>query len=93
MLERQLNTGSVNGDDLDICVESAVVKQSILVENLMTSVERIFEYGALRQEAYLKDVCAPFSNKLKGQIKFEHVWLKLTYHSRIKCQISFGNCS
>ena len=55
-----------------------VVKQSIVAENLMTSVERILEYGALRQEAYLKDICGPFNNKLQGQIKFEHVWLRYT---------------
>ena len=53
-----------------------VVKQSIVAENLMTSVERILEYGALKQEAYLKDICGPFNIILQGQIKFEHVWLR-----------------
>ena len=52
------------------------MKQSILVENSMISVERILEYGNLKQEAYLEDVCGPSNVEHKGSLKFEHVWLR-----------------
>ena len=52
------------------------MKQSTLVENLMTSVERIVEYGTLKPEAYLEDACPQSNNKLNGPLKFEHVWLR-----------------
>ena len=55
------------------------MKQSILVENFMTSVERIVEYGTLEPEAYLKeseDTNDKLNDMLKGPIAFEHVWLR-----------------
>ena len=51
------------------------MKQSILVENCMTSVERIVEYGTLKPEAYIEDSCGQSDNNLRGPLKFEHVWL------------------
>ena len=52
------------------------MKQSILVENSMISVERIVEYGNLKQEAYLEDVCRQSNVEHKGSLKFERVWLR-----------------
>ena len=53
-----------------------VMRQSVLVENMMTSVERIIEYGTLKPEAYLEDACSQCHDKLEGQLRFEHVWLR-----------------
>ena len=52
------------------------VKQSVHVENSMISVERIVEYGTLKQEAYLEDAHIQSNIELGGSLKFEHVWLR-----------------
>ena len=46
------------------------------VENCMTSVERIVEYGALKPEAYLDNTDGQMVHELGGKLELEHVWLR-----------------
>ena len=75
----------VLGGDVGVAISSCIfltgalqygMRQSAEAENLMTSVERIVEYGTLKPEAYLEDACPQSNNKLNGPLKFEHVWLR-----------------
>ena len=51
------------------------MRNTIDIENLMTSIERIEEYGNLRPEADLHTLSEPV-NKLRGSITFKNVWLR-----------------
>jgi ATP-binding cassette subfamily C (CFTR/MRP) protein 4 len=55
------------------------MRMSTLVENNMTSVERILEYGNLDQDIILQSTDKAASNgdlDRKGEIIFKNVWLK-----------------
>jgi ATP-binding cassette subfamily C (CFTR/MRP) protein 4 len=53
------------------------MRQSASLENLMTSVERILEYGQLDSEAPLDSMKNDkFKCHSKGAIEFRNVWLK-----------------
>jgi ATP-binding cassette subfamily C (CFTR/MRP) protein 4 len=53
------------------------MRQSALLENLMTSVERILEYGKLDSEASLdSNKESKYECDSPGAIEFRNVWLK-----------------
>ena len=56
------------------------MQNTIFVENFMTSVERIVEYGTLKSEANLDNphgrAAVNHGSKLSGPIQFDRVWLK-----------------
>ena len=52
------------------------MEQLVDVENCMTSVERIVEYGALKPEAYLDNTDGQLVHELGGKLELEHVWLR-----------------
>ena len=52
------------------------MEQLVDVENCMTSVERIVEYGALKPEAYLDNTDGQMVHELGGKLELEHVWLR-----------------
>ena len=52
------------------------IEQLVDVENCMTSVQRILEYGALKPEAYLDNADGKLIHELGGKLEFEHVWLR-----------------
>ena len=57
------------------------IRQSAEAENLMTSVERVMDYGELESEADLTSPkeSTPFSD---GVIQFKNVWLKYSENSK-----------
>ena len=54
------------------------MENTIFVENSMTSVERIVEYGTLKAEANLDTARdqAEVNATLEGPLQFDRVWLK-----------------
>ena len=52
-----------------------LMRNTIDVENLMTSVERIVEYGSLKPEADFHGLNGPVDS-LAGSICFKNVWLR-----------------
>ena len=52
-----------------------LMRDTIDIENLMTSIERIVEYGNLNPEADLHTLSEPV-DKLVGSITFQNVWLR-----------------
>ena len=52
-----------------------LMRNTIDVENLMTSVERILEYGSLKPEADFHGLNSPVDS-LAGSISFKNVWLR-----------------
>ena len=54
------------------------MENTVFVENMMTSVERIVEYGTLKSEAYLDTAHgqASVNATISGPLQFDRVWLK-----------------
>ena len=56
------------------------MQNTIFVENFMTSVERIVEYGSLKSEANIDNAhgqaAVNLSYDLSGPLQFDRVWLK-----------------
>ena len=52
-----------------------LMRNTVDVENIMTSVERIVEFGSLEPEADLHTLSETI-DKLEGSITFKNVWLR-----------------
>ena len=52
-----------------------LMRNTVDVENIMTSVERIVEFGSLEPEADLHTL-SETKHKLEGSITFKNVWLR-----------------
>ena len=53
----------------------SLMRNTVDVENIMTSVERIVEFGSLEPEADLHTLSETI-DKLEGSITFKNVWLR-----------------
>ena len=56
-----------------------LMNNTVFVENVMTSVERIVEYGTLKSEANLDSASsgqAVITETISGPLQFDRVWLK-----------------